>query len=166
MSIKKWHIAGCVFVIIMGVVSHFAYDFFGNNTYAGYFFPVNESVWEHLKLIFWPAIYFMIPEYFGYGRRITDFFAVKMSALFCAMCTVVIFFYTYSGVLGFNLLAADVFSFFAAVLIYTYISLRLISGTGSGDRGDNIRGLAVLLLFALCFVFWTYNPPELGIFWG
>ena len=165
-SIKKWHISGFVFVSILGVLFHFTYKFFENGSFWGYFFPVNESIWEHLKLIFWPSVLFMIPEYIFIGKTVSDYFSVKASSLFVSMSFIVSAYYTYSGVLGFNLLAADILLFFIGVFIYEYLSCSLIATADEYVKSDNFRGIALLVLFAICFIFWTYNPPTLGIFWG
>ena len=54
----KLEIIGFIFVSIVGTLSHFLYDWLGKNVFAGVFCPVNESPWEHLKLLFFPfAIY-------------------------------------------------------------------------------------------------------------
>ena len=63
MSFKKNLIS--FFVIgIIGVLSHFVYEWSGENAFVGLFFPVNESIWEHLKLIFYPALIYFTAEYF------------------------------------------------------------------------------------------------------
>lgn len=166
MKLKKWHIAGFIFIVCFGTFLHFAYDLSGQNELVGYFSSVSESVWEHLKLIYWPAMIFAVGEYFAYGRYEPDFFAVKMCGVFCAMSFIVTFFYTYSGILGFNLLGVDIASFILSAALCQYISFRLFSSESSGDGADGLRGFVVLALMAACFVLWTYAPPELGLFWG
>jgi len=46
----KFELLGFVFCCILGTLSHFFYDWSGQNIIVGMFCPVNESVWEHLKL--------------------------------------------------------------------------------------------------------------------
>ena len=166
MNLKKWHFWGFLFILAMGVFLHYAYELSGENHIVGYFSAVNESVWEHLKLIFWPALWFSLAEYFAYGKHECDFFAVKMCSIFCAIAFIVVFFYTYSGILGFSLVAVDIASFALADALCQYISCRLFMADSAGDRADNFRGLVVLLLLAACFILWTYCPPNLGLFWG
>ncbi|MBQ4527077.1 MAG: hypothetical protein II998_03300 [Clostridia bacterium] len=166
MSLRLWHISGSVFIFLSGFFLHYAYDISGENEIVGYFSAVNESVWEHLKLIFWPAVVFAMPEYFSYGRKEADFFYVKLMSVFCAMCFTIVFFYTYSGILGFNMIILDVISFALGVIFCQFISFKLLSMDSDGDLGDNFRALVLFALIAVAFITWTYNPPELGIFWG
>lgn len=43
-----------IFISILGVLLHFTYEWSGDNPAVGLFSAVNESTWEHLKLIFFP----------------------------------------------------------------------------------------------------------------
>ncbi len=166
MKLKIWHIVGLIYIIVLGTFLHFTYDLSGQNHFVGYFSAVNESVWEHLKLIFWPFITFSIVEFFAYGKREADFFAVKMCGVMAALLFIVIFFYTYSGVLGFSIVTIDIASFIVSAFICEYISFRLLSGDSTNEKADSLRGFVVLMLLGSCFILWTYNPPALGIFWG
>ena len=59
---KKLEIIGFFFVSIVGTLLHFAYEASGSNFIAGIFAPVNESTFEHLKLLFYPFIIYGIIE--------------------------------------------------------------------------------------------------------
>ncbi len=163
---KRWSVAGFIFILLFGTFLHFAYNLSGQKEIVGYFSTVNESIWEHLKLIFWPAFIFSLMEYFYYGKKEPDFFSVKMCSIFSSLLWVVVSFYTYSGVLGFNLFAADILIFVSAALICQYVSYKLLIRETTADASDNLRSFVVLLLFVLCFFVWTKTPPDLGIFWG
>ena len=54
-SFKVFTVIGILFTIILGSLSHFFYGWSGNFFLVGFFSPVNESVWEHLKLLFFPG---------------------------------------------------------------------------------------------------------------
>ena len=47
-------IAGILCVSILGTLLHFTYRWSGRNPLIGLIAPVNESVWEHMKLLFFP----------------------------------------------------------------------------------------------------------------
>lgn len=165
-TVKKTHILCAVFVIVVGTLLHFVYDLSGNNRIVGYFSSVNESTWEHLKLLYWPFVLCTLAEYFLYGKCETDFFAAKATAVLSGMAFIIIFFYTYSGVLGFNMFVLDIFSFVASVVVSYTMSFRLLGAKLRGSRSDNIKGLLTFIVVSLCFVLWTYNAPVLGIFMG
>jgi hypothetical protein len=51
-SILRWELGGIAFVVILGSVLHFAFEWSGRAIPIGPIAAVNESVWEHLKLGF------------------------------------------------------------------------------------------------------------------
>ena len=55
-SIFGYELAGIVFIVIIGSMLHFTFELFGHQSVVGVFSAVNESMWEHLKLGFWPAL--------------------------------------------------------------------------------------------------------------
>ena len=63
MSLKR-NIIAFIIIGLLGTLGHFLYDWSGENKLIGYFFSVNESTWEHLKLLFFPTIIFSVFEYF------------------------------------------------------------------------------------------------------
>ena len=55
-------------LFILGSLLHFAYDYSNKNKIVGLFAPVNESIFEHSKilltplLLFWFVLFFFIKE--------------------------------------------------------------------------------------------------------
>jgi len=164
MHYKKYSIVCFFFILITGTLLHFTYEWSGGNTLVSYFSAVNESVWEHLKLIYWPALVFSLYEYYMYGKERCDFFAIKSASVLAGLLFTVTFFYTYSGILGFNFFIADILTFILADFLCCYVSYRLLEYDVSAGMSDSLKGIAVLVLLAVCFIIWTANPPQWGIF--
>lgn len=68
-KIRKIEITAFIAACILGVLFHFVYDWTGKNPAAAAFFPVNESTWEHLKLVFFPIMILSLGEYFSCSRH-------------------------------------------------------------------------------------------------
>jgi hypothetical protein len=64
---------GIIFIIVLGSNLHFTFEWSGSQAVVGVFSAVNESVWEHLKLGFWPAVVFALIE-FKYLKKLTNNF--------------------------------------------------------------------------------------------
>ena len=47
---RIYHLIGFIVLCAVSVPMHFFYEWLNNNQLVGYFAPVNESIWEHLKL--------------------------------------------------------------------------------------------------------------------
>jgi len=62
-KLKNWEIFGIFFLIIVGSFFHFLFELSNYNIVVAAFAAVNESVWEHLKLAFFPLLIFSLIEY-------------------------------------------------------------------------------------------------------
>ena len=62
MNLKIDKIICCILIFILCFIFHFAYELIPNSLFS-IFFPVNESIWEHVKLIFTSCIFNGIIEY-------------------------------------------------------------------------------------------------------
>ena len=69
MKIRTWHIIGAAFTAFIGTLLHFAYEWSGFNPVFAVFGAVNESVWEHLKLLFFPMSVWILIGYFIFGKN-------------------------------------------------------------------------------------------------
>ena len=74
-------------------------------------FPVNESVWEHTKLCFWPALIWALVEYPFIGKRTAGFWAAKAAGLLTMVGLMAVLFYGYLAVLGRSVLWANLLDF-------------------------------------------------------
>ena len=155
-------ILGVLFVSILGTVSHFVYEWTGNNVIVGLFSPINESTWEHAKLLFFPMLIF----YFFGTRKTKAYYPCLFSSMAFGIVLgtllIPILFYTYTGVLGFNIAAIDVSIFFISVIVAFYLSYRLALSCNA----EKYKGLLMVLLIVLTalFFFFTFLPPDIPLF--
>lgn len=122
---KIFYIIGILFVFILGCFWHFLYAWSGENFWVGLIAPVNESVPEHLKLLFFPFLIFTVIEYIKGGRKTKNFIFSKTISVLFGMAVIVIVFYAYTAILGKNLLFADVLTFLAGDISAFYLSYKL-----------------------------------------
>ena len=61
--LKRYTMIGILFVLVAGTLAHFLYDWTGRNPVAGLFAPVSESIWEHMKLVFFPSVLYSLCLY-------------------------------------------------------------------------------------------------------
>ena len=163
-SLKNACIAGFVFTCIAGTLLHFLYDWSGQNKIVAAFAATNESVWEHLKLLWVPVLLFSIVGYFVYGKGRKNFLSVQYLSVLLGMSFITIVFYTYSGILGKNYALIDISLYYiGAALCWRFSYKNMQTERFSSPFIVPVcRVLAALT--AVCFVVWTYSPPTLGIF--
>ena len=148
--------------LILGTLLHFIYEWSGNNAIIASFSAVNESVWEHLKLVFYPMLILGLIEYYFVKNIANNYIEAKAIGIFTAISFIVISFFTYTGIIGQNFLILDISSFMISVLIGEYIRYQVLKIPKSFE----LDKLAFIMLFILLIVFiiFTFYPPIIPLF--
>lgn len=128
---------------------------------VGTFSPANESIWEHLKLLFFPMLITTIMVYFYEGKNISNYLCAKVIGIILAIFFTIIFFYTYSGIIGTHFAIVDIGSFFIAVVLGQYVAYQKMQST---FYCNNLIAIIILLVLYLCFFIFTFFPPHIGLF--
>ena len=160
-SILIFEIISTIFVMVLGTLLHFTYKWSNNNMLVGIFSPINESIWEHLKLMFFPMLITIIIWYLYKGKDIDNYLSSKVIGTVVMISFTIVFYYTYSGILGTNYTGVDVSIFFIAVALGQYVSYKLMK---TKFHGNNITATIILLVLLLCFVIFTFFPPNIALF--
>lgn len=160
-KIRNYQIVSAIFVCVLGTLLHFTYELLGENSFVASFSAVNESVWEHLKLLFFPMLLTTIIGYFYIGKNVPNFLCSKLLGIITSILFIIIFFYTYTGIIGKSIVFIDIASFFIAVILGEYLSYKLIF---SNFKCNNIIAIIVLTIILICFVVFTYLTPKIEIF--
>lgn len=161
--ISAWQMAGFIFTSVLGTFLHFLFDLTGGSPVAALVSAVNESIWEHMKLLYYPMLVFSYLEYRAWGQQREDFWQVKLAGTALGLALIPALYYTYTGVLG---VSADWFNitifFLAAMAAY-----RLETVLFQRDRKWRLGGgvaLGLLLAVAGVFTLLTFFPPEIPFF--
>ena len=154
------------FIIIGGLGSlfHFIYGWTNESFIMGLFFPVNESTFEHLKLIFYPTIIYSVYEYFRLENKPENYIPSVAAGIIMGNLTIVTLFYLYSGILGFNVDFLNITIFFIAVIVSLITKNCVLKSEKFTSKIAVIISVLYLFISALLFAVWSYNPPSLGIF--
>jgi len=163
MSLKKNLIAFLVIGII-GTLSHFVYEWSGRNYVVGLFFPVNESVWEHLKLLFFPTLIYSAIEYIKLEEKPKNYISAIAFSYLCGSMSIIAIFYTVRGVLGFNVDFINLLTYFIGIIVMLSKKTKIINEEKFSSKAFFAISLSILAINLLLFILWSYNPPILGIF--
>jgi hypothetical protein len=158
-----YELVGMIFIIILGSVLHFTFEWSGNQPIVGLFSAVNESVWEHLKLAFWPALLFTLVEYSELKKVVSNFALAKTIGVYLMVIIIPIIFYSYTAVTGKSIFVMDISSFIVAVIIGQLSSYKLLMYRKLPENFNKVSLIALVLL-GLAFVLFTFYPPQVPIF--
>ena len=158
-----FELAGIVFIIIFGSILHFTFEWTGHHAVIGVFSAVNESVWEHLKLGFWPALAFALLEFKYLKKSTTNFLFAKTIGIYVIPIVIIVIFYSYTALVDESILVIDILSFIIAVIVGQLVSYRLLTGKTLPYNLDRFSLIALILL-GITFVIFTFYPPQLPMF--
>ncbi len=151
-----------LFVALWGTLFHFVYRWSGENTFVGFISLVNESVWEHLKLLFYPFLLLTIYDYFRFPEKRNQLVPARTVALLTAMLFLVTCFYTVWGVFGSLIKWFNIALYYITVLVCMFLEHRLTRCEKLPHLPACLIALGMLLVL---FVTMTYNAPDRGIFY-
>ncbi len=161
-KLRFFIIIGIIFVLVTGSLSHFLFDWTGNNYIVGLFAPINESVWEHMKLLFFPMLLYSLFMIFRFKETCPCIAPSLLFGILAGTWLIPMFYYTYTCVLGKNVFLLDIATFIFSVILSFWLSYRLSLSCRLKPYTHLLAGLICVLF--LCFVIFTYHPPNAKIF--
>jgi len=161
-KLKTNVIWGIIFVSIVGTLFHFIYEWSGNNILVSLFAPINESIWEHTKLIFFPMLIYS----FSISKKMHIEYPSINSAMilggFIGVALIIILFYTYSGIMGFHTTFVDISIFYISVIAAFLFAYKLTISCKVHNYSCIIYFLQIMMIYL--FVFFTFYPPNIQLF--
>jgi hypothetical protein len=160
-SILLWQFAGATFTAVLGTILHFLFEW-TNNHFVASFSAVNESTWEHMKILFFPMLIFAVIQWLFFGREYDGFWWIKLFGITIGVATIPILFYTYNGAIGKTPDWLNILIFFIAAGLGFFVEYLLFQR----DFYLPSPWIPILLLAVgvFAFVVFTYIPPQLLIF--
>ena len=123
-------IVGFFVVSLLGVAAHEWYRLSGENPIVGFFAPTDESVLQHLKLLLFPYLLYVLGEYIWFGRRYQGFWRYRLIGLLCGLAVIPLVYYTYTMFTGSHILSVDILLFLFAVGLSFYLSTSKLMDKG------------------------------------
>lgn len=159
----KTFLSRFLFISVLGVLLHFTYEWSGDNPIVALFSAVNESTWEHLKLLFFPMLLLTIIELlFTEKRQLpSNYLFARIIGILSGMAFIVIAFYTLTGVFAKLPDAVNIALYFLGVFLALCIENKINRG-----NSQNHSAFAAIVLLALTIAFFVFTkyPPSIGLF--
>lgn len=157
---KKTSIFSLLFVLIIGTLNHFMYDWFPL-TIIGLFTPVNESIFEHLKLTFYPFLLTCIVRYFFLNDK--DYFLKVALASVTGILTIPIIYYLIN-IFVTPPAIVNIIIFVIACILQEYVFYSLMNNIFTDSPIGSKEGVIVIITVFLAFSVFTFIPPKLDLF--
>lgn len=160
-SISIWQLVGFGATALLGTLLHFLYDWTGGNTIAALFSGVNESTWEHMKLLFFPMFFFALIQSHFFKER-ENFWCVKLIGILVGLSLIPIIFYTYNGVIGKSPDWVNISIFFISAAIAYFVEARLFRRNFKCKSPK--LAFALICVIAILFFVFTFATPHIDLF--
>lgn len=158
-----WVIAwlGFIFISIFGTINHFLYDFFGKNNYAAYFFAVNESTWEHMKLVVFPSLVWLVISLFLSSN--SNILIGNFLGLVTILIMIPLLFYLLNFIFGKSSGLVNILIFYVSVFMGAFVNNCLLN-MAEVSKIYNIFGIVGYLIIIVLFLIFSKDPPKSGLF--
>ena len=163
-NVLIWEVGGFFFIGLVGAALHFTYELsdFSSNVVA-YFSAVNESTWEHLKMVFFPGLVFALVEYTYVRDQVNNYVVAKTASLFVMPLVIFVGWYIYAPAVGRSIYPVDLALFYLAVFIGQFVSYKLLTRPPLEKKLNNYA-MGLFIVMFMVFSTFTFYPPRIFLF--
>ncbi len=162
---ERWILLSIPLLFIVGSLFHFLYDMSGHNSVVGLFSAVNESVWEHTKMVVLPPVLFWVIFYLCKGKQLSidknKWFTAAFAAVLTMIITIPTIFYFYTEAFGVEVLWVDILILLISNIIGQIIGLHIYRYSKGIKWYVAIKFICLIIILYGIF---TFYPPHIPIF--
>lgn len=162
-SLSFWQLSGFVFTSLIGTLLHFLYEWSGKSRIVGLFSAVNESIFEHMKLLLFPMLLFAVIEAKYIGKDYDNYWCSKLIGILIGVGLIPVIYYTYTGIFGVNADWFNIIIFFITAAVSYIVETRLIKSGRCRFIQPNLA-IFILVIIAAVFIIFTFFPPKIPLF--
>ena len=122
--------------------------------------PVRNSVWENLKILYMPAVLTGLIRYLWTGSLQKGILTTYAQGISMTLLIFMMMHYLCTGILGTECFRADMLLFYACVMFLTWY----LRTHADRQKKSSLSGFLFLFLLTGCFIYFTFNPPAIGLF--
>lgn len=164
MNTKKLKFITFLITFCLTFLCHFMYDWFPN-TFTSIFFPVNESIWEHMKMLFTSILIGGLIEYIIIKKQNLEFNNILLILFLKSLVSIPIFLLFYLPLyytFGENMIIS------IAIMTIVLISMEIFSFYLWHINEIKYQGVISIILIILSYIIFgllTYYPPKTELFY-
>lgn len=162
-KISVWQILGFIFSCVFGVILHFLFEWTGESVIVAPFSAVNESTFEHMKLLFFPMLVFSFIENYFIGGEYESFWCIKLKGIVYSVLLIPVLFYTINGVFARTPDWVNIAIFFVSAAFGFFYETKLFKENSITCK-SSLGAFLILLFLASLFVMFTFVPLSIPLF--
>lgn len=153
-----------IITFLLCFLTHFLYDWVPNPIFS-IFFPVNESIWEHMKMLYTTILIYGIIEHWILKRanlHVNNFCITTVIKSIISIPIYLVMFLPLYNIFGENMFIS--FSIlFITILLVNFIGYKLLTFKEI-DHQKEISIVLIITVYMLMGLL-TYNPPHTELFY-
>lgn len=162
---NNWIINGIIPLFMIGAVMHFLYNLTGKLWVVGLISPVNESIWEHTKMVVLPIILWWSLYYLVRGKKLNinkdKWFTGGLISLITSIISIPMMYYFYTSAFGIELFWVDIIILLVAITLGQVLGLHVYKYS----RGINASVVIVIFIaIVIAYMLLTIYPIKIPIF--
>lgn len=162
---EKWILLGIPVLFLIGSLLHYLYQLTEKNPLIGLIAPINESVWEHTKMVVLPLIMWWSIFYLTQGQHldinIDSWFTGLIVSLLAAIFTIPFLYYFYTEAFGVSLLWVDILILLLALAFGQILGLHVLRhNIGISYK----QSISIIFFILILYGLFTIHPPKLPLF--
>ena len=161
---KRIKIIGIIISFILSFIFHFLYNIFPNFI-TSIIFPINESIWEHMKLIITSNLTFGIIEFFILKKKNIKYHNLIFSYAISGVIGIIFYLIIYipiDKIFGHSLIFAII------LLLITFIIISIINYyimNYKKIKYNHVIGIILIIISYIIFGYLTYYPLDTNLFY-
>lgn len=152
---------GFIFISVFGTINHFMYDILGRNKYAAYFFSVNESTWEHMKLLVFPSVVWLFISLFVSDNP--NILIGNLAGLIVMLVLIPFLFYFLRLIFGKTSSIVNILIFYISVFVGSLVN-KYYLGVSYVGKGATLISAILYIFLVILFIIFSKNPGKLFLF--
>lgn len=164
MNIKKCRIISIIGIFILSFISHYMFRLFPN-IITSLIFPVNESIWEHMKILYSSIIIYGIIDYIIMNKFNIKYNNLLLELFITSYLSIIIYLIVY---IPLYLLFGENLYISIILMLIVYIITKLVGYfilIKKEYKYLNIISIFLILIGYIVFIYFTYNPINSYIFY-
>ena len=163
MNLKKSRIISIIGIFLLCFLSHFLYEWIPSSITA-IFFPVNESIWEHMKMIFTSIILYGIIDYIilnKFNIKYNNFFLNLFVTSFISIPIYLTIYLPIFYKIGENIFI-NIVIMLLVIIITQLIAYYILKAKNC--KLANYISIILIIISYIIFGYLTYHPPKNELF--
>ena len=161
-NLSLWQFGCFTFTVLMGTLLHFVYGWTRECILVAPFSAVNESTFEHMKLLYFPMLFSALFQS-GFFKAYKNFWCIKLLGIITGLLLIPVLFYTVNGAFGKTPDWLNITFFFISATVAFLLEWKLFKNNTLNCKMPWLA-FAFICIIGVMFAVFTFAPPDFPLF--